>query len=260
MDIRHKKRDLLFLIPNAFTVASLLFGFFAILVSSTAQVETDFYKAIFAIFLAMLCDVSDGRMARLTKTQSSFGIQLDSLADLVSFGVAPSVLVYFWSLKNLGFWGLVICSLYLVAGSLRLARFNVMASQDGGASDYTLGITIPLAALAIISLISAHYHFFNNKPVVHHKEVAFLVLFLSILMISNMKFRTFKKLDFSRPFVAFGIMSFAFLFSIISFKFGPGMAIFSVIMAYISIGILENVGLIKLPGNENLVGEIDEET
>ena len=258
MYLSKNKKNLLFLIPNSLTLASMAFGLFAILATATATDEQGFFKAIMGIFLAMLCDLSDGRMARLTRTQSTFGIQLDSLADLVSFGVAPAVLVYFWSLKNLGFWGLLVCVGYLVAGAVRLARFNVLALKDGGASDHTLGITIPLAALTIISMISAHYHIFNGKPVVHHTRVALLVFMLSLLMVSNFKFRTFKKLDFSKPIVAFGIMTFSFFFSFLSLKFGPGMAIFSVIMAYISLGILENLGVFGTA--DEMVEEVDEET
>src|SRR3982751_4606403 len=113
----------LFLLPNLITLSSIFCGFDSIPLSARAQNADDFYRASILLVFALLFDMLDGRVARLTKTQSSFGLQIDSLADLVSFGVAPALLVYKWSLVQLGTAGIVIAFAFTGAGAVRLARF-----------------------------------------------------------------------------------------------------------------------------------------
>lgn len=132
-----KLRKLMFVLPNLFTVTSIFCGFYAITLCSGEAEPVQLYQAALAILFAMFFDGFDGRVARLTKTQSDFGMQLDSLADVMSFGAAPALLVYKWALAPMGFWGLFISFAFMACGAMRLARFNVLALRNphgGGAA------------------------------------------------------------------------------------------------------------------------------
>src|SRR5579871_3356115 len=122
-------RKTFFILPNLFTLASVFCGFFAITLCSAQPSIEQLYQAAIAICFAFFFDLTDGRVARLTKTQSDLGLQLDSLADLLSFGCAPALLVYKWGLSRFGLWGVVIAFVYVAAAALRLARFNVLAMR-----------------------------------------------------------------------------------------------------------------------------------
>lgn len=194
-------RKALFILPNAFTVSSIFCGLYAIL-EATHHAAPDegtkhLFQAAVAIFFAGFFDMFDGRVARMTRTQSDFGVQMDSLADAISFGVAPAVLVYKWGLQELGLMGKFFAFAYAACGVIRLARFNVLAARGEGSSRYFIGLPIPVAAAMLVSLVIAHHRAFN-VPVQRHIDVLTLVIVLSYLMVSNVRYRTFK--DF-RPSV-----------------------------------------------------------
>src|SRR5207302_8350515 len=111
-----------------------------------------------AIFFGNFFDAFDGRVARLTRTQSDFGVELDSLADVISFGVAPAILVYKWALAGLGIGGIVISSIYAACGAIRLARFNVLAHSESGTQRYFVGLPIPLAAGMLVAVVIGLQH------------------------------------------------------------------------------------------------------
>src|SRR5258706_13614567 len=125
-----KLRQLLFVLPNLFTVSSIFCGFYALTLCCGDASPAALYQAALAIFFGIFFDGFDGRVARLTKTQSMFGQELDSLADVITFGAAPALLVYRWALSDLGIGGIFIGFLFAACGALRLARFNVLAIQD----------------------------------------------------------------------------------------------------------------------------------
>src|SRR5262245_4307619 len=154
-----KLHKLKFVLPNLFTVTSIFCGFYALTLCAGEATPGQLYQAALAIFFAMFFDAFDGRVARLTRTQSQFGVELDSLADVMSFGVVPAILVYKWALLPLGFWGLFISFLFACCGALRLARFNVVAHRTGhaDASRFFVGLPIPLAAGMIVSMVIANY-------------------------------------------------------------------------------------------------------
>src|SRR5579885_1519662 len=143
------------------TLSSVFCGFDSIRISAGATADDDFYRASLLLVFALFFDMLDGRVARLTKTQSAFGLQIDSLADVVSFGVAPALLVYQWSLHQAGTFGLVCAFLFVGAGAVRLARFNVLSMGEGGAptktGKYVIGLVIPGAAGILISLVLANH-------------------------------------------------------------------------------------------------------
>lgn len=194
--MRVNLRKTLFILPNLFTLSSIFCGFYATLLCAGEPDAEAFYRASLLIVFAMFFDTIDGRVARLTRTQSAFGVQIDSLADIVSFGVAPSVLVYQWSLHSLGTLGAIAAFAFTACGAIRLARFNVISTTTTGApkkpDKYILGLPIPAAAGILISLVVASIvtGSFTGKPVI----VAAVVVSLGIFMVSTIRFRSFKDL------------------------------------------------------------------
>ena len=157
----------------------------------------------------MFFDAFDGRVARMTKTQSDFGMQLDSLADVISFGAAPGLLVYKWALAPLGFLGLFVSFAFAACGALRLARFNVLAHRGNKSSHrFFVGLPIPLAAGTIVSLVIAHYKAFGSAAdPTTRVPIAAVVALLAFLMVSTVRYRTFKDLHLSaRSLGAFAVL------------------------------------------------------
>ncbi|MFO0600832.1 MAG: CDP-diacylglycerol--serine O-phosphatidyltransferase [Myxococcaceae bacterium] len=190
-----KLRDLMFVLPNLFTVSSIFCGFYALTLCVGDASPTQLYQAALAIFFGIFFDGFDGRVARLTKTQSLFGQELDSLADVISFGVAPALLVWKWALSGLGIVGLAASFLFAACGALRLARFNVLAirSPGGGASSFFVGMPIPFAACGVISMIIAFQNARGGPlPDEARWPVLGVVVFLALLMVSTVRYRTFK--------------------------------------------------------------------
>src|SRR5437879_7555336 len=133
-------RKLMFVLPNLFTVSSIFCGVYSIMLAAGEATGDNFYRAAVAIFFGNFFDAFDGRVARMTRTQSEFGVELDSLADVITFGVAPAILVYKWALSGMGIAGFVICSIYAASGAIRLARFNVLAHAESGTQRYFVGL------------------------------------------------------------------------------------------------------------------------
>ena len=241
-----KLSQVLFILPNAFTLASVFCGLFAIFLMTTDGGANSFYNAAVAIFFACIFDMLDGRVARLTKTQSSFGVQLDSLADQVSFGVAPAVLVYKWALLPMGIWGMISAFIFCACGTIRLARFNVLTAQDDGAgpSKFFVGLPIPLSASMLVALVIAHFRLFEGLPLKQHNFVLVIVLLLAYLMVSRVQYWTFKDLKFGRKTLAL-----IFFLVIVSFYFGqkyPASVILCALIAcYIFAGIVRYLYLFR---------------
>jgi CDP-diacylglycerol--serine O-phosphatidyltransferase len=190
---RRDLRKLMFVLPNLFTVSSIFCGIYSIALCAGEQTGDNFYRAAVAIFFGTFFDAFDGRVARMTKTQSEFGVELDSLADVITFGVAPAILVYKWALSGMGNTGIFICAAYASCGAIRLARFNVLTHAEhenspSGVSRYFVGLPIPLAAGMIISLVIALRAPGAEGPL----PIAGLMLGLSFLMVSTVRYRTFK--------------------------------------------------------------------
>src|SRR5713226_6550793 len=194
-----KLRKLMFVLPNLFTLSSIFCGFYAITLCAGEASPSQLYQAALAIFFAIFFDGFDGRVARLTKTQTQFGVELDSLADVISFGVAPAMLVYKWALMSLGFIGMFISFAFASCAALRLARFNVLAQRSNGrASRFFIGLPTPLAAGMIVSMVVAH-HGAQGGPLGAraHAPIAVVVSVLALLMVSTVRYRTFKDVRLS---------------------------------------------------------------
>jgi len=185
----HLRRGI-YLLPSLFTVANLFFGFWAIIDAINGNLE----RAGWLIFLAGMLDGLDGRVARLAHASSNFGREYDSLADVISFGVAPAILAYQWALRDMGRWGLAVGFLFVVAGSVRLARFNVKVEQ--GDPRYFTGLPIPGGAGAAVMLVLV-----DPLPVIDPRfkiVVGLYLLLIALLMVSNLPYRTFKNVNFAR--------------------------------------------------------------
>ena len=233
----------LFLLPNLITLSSIFCGFDSIRLSARAQNADDFYRASILLVFALLFDMLDGRVARLTKTQSAFGLQIDSLADVVSFGVAPALLVYQWSLNQLGAIGIVCSFLFVGAGAVRLARFNVLSMGEGGKptkpGKYVIGLVIPGAAGILVSLVLANHAVGGNLRSPHYAwPLCALTVVLSFLMVSNMKFRSFKELKFNARTVAFVLFIVASS-AIISLQTNPAFVLTWLLACYIVLALVE---------------------
>ncbi len=195
-------RKTLFLLPNMITLSSIFCGFDSIRVSASAKGEDDYLRASLLIVFAMFLDMLDGRVARATKTQSAFGLQIDSLADVISFGAAPAVLVHQWTLRQLDVgrvvpFGLIVSFVYIACGAIRLARFNVLTMGEQGKptkpGKYIVGLPIPGAAGILVSIVVANH---AADGVLGGVEFVWAILAvtlgLSFLMVSTVRFRSFK--------------------------------------------------------------------
>ncbi len=213
----------MYILPNLFTTGALFSGFYAII----AAVHMDFVAAAVAIFISAVLDSLDGRVARLTNTQSAFGAEYDSLADIVSFGVCPALVAYLWSLNNLNQIGWLVSFVFVASCGLRLARFN--SSIDSGSKRYFFGLPCPAAAAVIAGLVwVAGEHGTTNF--VGSIFVGILVLFVGLMMVSNFKYRSFKDYDFKD---SKGFTSMVAVVLIIAFiATSPAYVLFTVFFLY----------------------------
>jgi len=213
----------IYLLPNLFTTGALFFGFYAIV----AAMDGHFSDASIAIFIAMILDGLDGRVARMTNTQSDFGAEYDSLADMVSFGVAPALVAFTWALQDLGKIGWVAAFIYVAGAALRLARFNTQI--DTADKNYFTGLASPAAAAIVAGTVWAF-----SEMGATGKDVAWIMLFLvplaGILMVSNFQYHSFKGLDLKGkvPFVA--MLAVVMVFVVVSID--PAKVLLCVFLAY----------------------------
>jgi len=238
-----KLRKLMFVLPNLFTVTSIFCGFYALTLCAGEAGPVQLYQAALAIFFAMFFDGFDGRVARLTKTQSDFGVQLDSLADVVSFGAAPSLLVYKWALEPLGFLGLFIAFSFAACGALRLARFNVLAARNphGGGGRFFVGLPIPIAAGMLVSVIISHHAASHGEPLhaAASMPVAVAVAGLALLMVSTVRYRTFKDARPNRKSAA--VFMLLVLGGVaIATQYHPAWVLVACCGAYLALGLVES--------------------
>jgi CDP-diacylglycerol--serine O-phosphatidyltransferase len=197
----------IYILPSLITCGNMTFG----LLSTMASVKGHFMTAAWTLVFALACDILDGRTARLTHTTSEFGVQLDSLSDLVSFGVAPAMMIYMLVLNTMGKVGVAIAILFVLCSALRLARFNVLA-QQGAVFDYFVGLPAPASAGVCISFVLSYELLgpeefglnFKTIPILIQTMPAFfkampvVMVILSFLMVSNVPYYSFKHMHFSK--------------------------------------------------------------
>lgn len=217
-----RKRGI-YLLPNLFTTGALFAGFYAIVQAMNGKFEI----AAVAIFIAMVLDGLDGRVARMTHTQSEFGAEYDSLSDMVSFGVAPALVVYEWALKDMGKWGWFAAFIYCCATALRLARFNT--NIDVVDKRYFQGLPSPAAAALVAGFVWVMTDVGYTGEQVRFWAAA-MAIFAGLSMVSNLPFYSFKDFNMRKsvPFLAIFLVALGFL---LVFSYPPGV-LFGLFLIY----------------------------
>jgi CDP-diacylglycerol---serine O-phosphatidyltransferase len=220
----------IYLLPNLITTAALFAGFYGIVAATQGKFE----QAAMTIFIAMVLDALDGRVARMTNTQTAFGAEYDSLADMSSFGLAPALVMYEWSLSSLrdvsfslGKFGWLAAFLYVASGALRLARFNTKASNTD--KRYFQGLPSPAAAAVVVGFVWACFDNGIDGAAVAMLSLS-IIIFAGIMMVSNVAYYSFKDIDFHNkvPFMAMLIVVLVFVFASID----PPIMLFGCFMIY----------------------------
>ena len=222
----------IYLLPNLFTSAALFAGFYAIV----QAMNTHFEQSAIAIFIAMVMDGLDGRVARMTNTTSAFGAEYDSLSDMVSFGVAPALIMYVWALKPMGKLGWIAAFIYCACAALRLARFNTKLEDDNQDKRYFQGLPSPAAAALLAGFVWVAYEYGVSGREIFFGKIEMkwlacaLTLFAAGSMVSDLKFYSGKDINLkeSVPFVA--ILAIMLAFVLISYS--PPEVLFTVVFVY----------------------------
>ncbi|MFP4263788.1 MAG: CDP-diacylglycerol--serine O-phosphatidyltransferase [Halomonas sp.] len=228
-DGRTVRRKGIYLLPNLFTTSALFAGFFAVV----AGINGDFTAASVAIFIAMVLDGLDGRVARLTNTQSAFGAEYDSLSDMLSFGVAPALVAFTWILQDIGKTGWVVAFLYVACAALRLARFNVqIGSVD---KKWFIGLPSPSAA-ALVAASVWTFHSFDAEAFGFKLLMLGIVGAAGVLMVSNIRYYSFKDIDLKGPVPFVVLLAIVLGFVVISLE--PSVMLLLLFGAYVLSGPL----------------------
>ncbi|MDZ7854243.1 MAG: CDP-diacylglycerol--serine O-phosphatidyltransferase [Halomonas sp.] len=221
------RRKGVYLLPNLFTTSALFSGFFAMV----AAVNGDFTTASIAIFIAMVLDGLDGRVARLTNTQSDFGAEYDSLSDMLSFGVAPGLVAFIWILQDIGKTGWVVAFLYVACAALRLARFNVQVGSVD--KKWFIGLPSPSAA-ALVAASVWTFHSFDADAFGYKLLMLFVVGVAGVLMVSNIRYYSFKDVDLKGPVPFVFLLAVVLGFVVISIE--PSVMLLLLFGAYVGSG------------------------
>lgn len=244
------KRKGIYLLPNLLTTAGLFSGFYAVVSSMNGHFEA----AAVAVFVAMIFDGLDGRVARITNTQSEFGAEYDSMADMVSFGMAPALVAYNWGLSELGKLGWLAAFIYVAGAALRLARFN---TQVGIADKrFFQGLASPAAAAVVCGLVwvGQEYEVNGND---YGLVVAFVTTVAGLLMVSNFKYNSFKEVNWHGkvPFVA--LLLIMLIFVIVATE--PALVLFIVFALYALAGPINTFRTVDKVTLQDVVGDHEED-
>ncbi|MBX3709216.1 MAG: CDP-diacylglycerol--serine O-phosphatidyltransferase [Gammaproteobacteria bacterium] len=232
----------IYLLPNLLTTAALFAGFYSIVAAMKGHLET----SAIAIFIAMIADGLDGRVARLTHTQSLFGAEYDSLSDMVAFGIAPALVVYSWSLTHLGKLGWLAAFLFAAATALRLARFNTQVSDK----QYFQGLPCPSAAGTVASAIwmGSVYGIDGTTIAV---PLAMLSIVLAALMVSTIRYSSFKSIDFKGKVPFYTVVLMVCIITAIALE--PAEMLFALFMTYTCLGPIVTLWQVRKMRKQRLV-------
>jgi CDP-diacylglycerol--serine O-phosphatidyltransferase len=231
----------IYILPNTLTLCGMFMGFYSILSSLNGV----YVHASYAIIIAMVFDGLDGWVARLTNSTTKFGIELDSLSDLVAFGVAPSVMLYKWALLPFSRIGWAAAFLFMACGALRLARYNVqMGSKESKA--FT-GMPIPAAATIVSTLVIFHHEVWDTTPGKNY-FILLLTVSLAVLMVSTLRYHGAKEIDFSKRKPFWILVAIVVVFTLVVMH--PPIALFVFAMIYLIGGIVENIILYYRRGRQ----------
>jgi len=229
------RSNLLYVLPNLFTASSIFVGVISIVEAS----KGNFILASWLILLALIFDGLDGRIARMTNTTSQFGVEFDSLADIISFGIAPAMLLYFFIGHDFGRFGILVSALYVIFGAIRLARFNISTAKTD--PNVFIGLPIPTAAIFVsMWILLFHKYTLSNYGIV----LLFLALGVAILMVSNFRYPSFKKVKLDKPMVFKTMIIFVLVASFLYLFSAEGFAL--IILAYTLYGPIRALRTLNL--------------
>ncbi len=230
-----KNANLIYILPNLFTASSIFVGVISIVEASQGNVVL----ASWLILLALIFDGLDGRIARMTNTTSQFGVEFDSLADIISFGIAPAMLLYFFIGNEFGRFGILVSALYVIFGAIRLARFNISTAKTD--PNVFIGLPIPTAAI----FVSMWILLFQKYTLEDYGIVLlFLTLGIAVLMVSNFRYPSFKKVSLDKPMVFKTMIMLMLTASLLYLFSAEGFAI--VILGYTLYGPLRALHTLNL--------------
>jgi len=230
-----KKSNLIYLLPNLFTASSIFVGVISIVEASKGH----FVLASWLVLLALIFDGLDGRVARMTNTTSQFGVEFDSLADIISFGIAPGMLLYFFVGFEFGRFGILVSALYVIFGAIRLARFNISTAKAD--PNVFIGLPIPTAAIFVSMWILLFYKYaLQDYGVI----LLFLALGVAVLMVSNFRYPSFKKIELDKPMVFKTMIGLVCVASLLYLFAAEGFAL--VVLAYTLYGPIRALRTLSL--------------
>lgn len=240
----------IYVLPNLLTTVNMFFGFFAVIYTINGSYTT----AAYAIVAGAVFDQLDGRVARATNSTSKFGAEYDSLSDLITFGMAPGILLFLWSLEPFGRVGWLASFFYVACGALRLARFNVQAGSVEKA--YFQGLPIPMAAGIVASSVLA----FEDLELDAARSWGLLAMtfLLGFVMVSNFRYRSFKDIDFKRRLPFKYLVVGVFILALVAIR--PETALFVLFLTYATLGAVFGIWRLgRQPNKHGELVEIDED-
>jgi CDP-diacylglycerol--serine O-phosphatidyltransferase len=242
-------RKTFYILPNLFTLSCVLCGFTSLSLSASRTAQENLYLAALAICFGFFFDTFDGRVARLTKTQTDLGRDLDSLADVITFGAAPALMMYRWGLTSFGRLGVLVCGIYVCAGALRLARFNVLSRREEATGakkpgKYIVGLPIPTAASVLVLMVVVSHHA-GQFRFVSESSTLVIVIVLSVLMVSRVRFRSFKDLRLTGKTVGVVLLLAGACAAIVIAGLEKAFIFLFLVVAYIGLGLAEEIIFFK---------------
>lgn len=231
------------LVPGTFTMGNVVCGFIAILFAFEGMITT----ACWFIILAGFLDALDGKIARLSKTSSQFGVELDSLADFLSFGVAPAVIVYAIKLNSMGIWGWVISIVFIMASAYRLARFNILASTEE--KKKFSGLPVPIAAFALVSYIIFCHEIWGGLKL--DQVLISMIIVLAFLMVSQVEYEIIPEGFRTREQ---RVKLLIIILCVIAILFKPRLLLFPIVSLYILLGVVRELYRLSYKGVDRVTG------
>ena len=229
------RSNFIYILPNLFTASSIFVGVISIVEAS----QSHFVLAAWLVLLALVFDGLDGRVARMTNTTSQFGVEFDSLADIISFGIAPAMLLYFFIGHKFGRFGILVSALYVIFGAIRLARFNISTAKTD--PNVFIGLPIPTAAV-FVSMWVLLFHKYTLEE--YSIVLLFLALGVAVLMVSNFRYPSFKKVQLDKPMVFKTMIVLMIVASLLYLFAAEGFAL--IILAYTLYGPLRALRTLSL--------------
>ncbi len=229
--MRKRPRRGIYILPNLFTSASLFSGFYSMI----AAIQANYDAAAWAILISGVFDGLDGRVARMTGTTSKFGVEYDSLADMVAFGVAPGILAFLWGLQGFGRLGWLAGFLFVATTALRLARFNTLSESRLADKKYFMGLPCPSAAIMLATTVLLVHHI-GITGQVRHYGVLLMVYALSFLMVSNVRYYSFKEVRWIQQHPFSSMVGLILAMVVVAIE--PSVTLFMLFMVYVLSGPL----------------------